>query len=381
MQIFEDDAKGFFRDAGISVPRFFIADSVDGAVGRFGEIDSRVVVKPIGIKGRGKLGLVRFTDSEEGLRSIATEMLGKEVGGKRISKLIVEETIPSIKRELYLAITIDDIRRSVVAVFSTQGGVDIEETSRLNPGAIAKIPISISKGIDRAELEAQLSGMALGTNSGKVIDAIEGAYSMFRKYDAELLEINPLVITGDDRVLALDALVNVNDDSLFRHPELAEIRQKNNVQSGHEKRMAELGWSYVDLDGNIGIVCSGAGLTMATLDMLNAYGGRAANFLDMAQVDGDGLYKALDIIMEKKELGCVFVNLFAGLNDCKKMAEGIARYNSERKPPIPIIARVVGNNEDEGFRIFSEAQITNLTSLEDAAKMVTQVVNDGNTGR
>jgi len=379
MQIYEDDAKEFFRAAGIDVPRFFIADSVDGAGAGFRGINSRVVVKPIGIKGRGKLGLVRFTDSEEGLRSVAREMLGKEVNGKRVSKLIVEETVPSIKRELYLAITIDDILRSAVVVFSTRGGVDIEEVSRSDPGAIAKIPVSITAGIDMLAVSDRLAGMGLGAAAGKVAAAVESAYSLFRKYDAETLEINPLVVTGDDRVLALDALINVNDDSLFRHPELAEIRQRNNAQSDHERRMAELGWSYVDLEGNIGIVCSGAGLTMATLDMLNAYGGRAANFLDMAQVDGDGLYKALDIIMERKDLDAVFVNLFAGLNDCKKMAEGIARYSSEKKPPIPIIARVVGNNEDEGFKIFQDANVTNLTSLEEAAQMVTRVANDGNT--
>lgn len=379
MQIYEDDAKEFFRAAGIAVPRFFIADSAEDAATGFSGINSRVVVKPIGIKGRGKLGLVMFADSEEGLRRIASEMLGKEVNGKRISKLIVEETIPSIKRELYLAITIDDILRSAVVVFSTRGGVDIEEVSRSDPGAIAKIPVNLSNGIDMSAVSDRLAGMGLGAVAGKVAAAVESAYALFRRYDAETLEINPLVVTGDDRVLALDALINVNDDSLFRHPELAEIRQRNNAQSGNERRMAELGWSYVDLDGNIGIVCSGAGLTMATLDMLNAYGGRAANFLDMAQVDGDGLYKALDIIMERKDLDAVFVNLFAGLNDCKKMAEGIARYNSEKKPPIPIIARVVGNNEDEGFKIFQSANLTNLTSLEEAAQVVTKVANNGNT--
>ncbi|MGC8572118.1 MAG: ATP-grasp domain-containing protein [Candidatus Micrarchaeia archaeon] len=376
IQIFEDYANKLLEDNGIKVPKYKIVNSVEEAGNIYYSIGSEVIVKPIGIKGRGKLGLVYTARSNDEVISAVKQLLNRKVDNNTIVAAIVEEKLDT-KKEFYLAVAVDTSLSKPVIIISSNGGIDIEEVSMKNPESIVRIPVNIIEGIDRKEIARSL--LRIGINSDELfLDTISNVYSIFRKYDAELVEINPLILTNDDRLVAADIIININDDSLPRQKEILEYFKQHDKRSNIEKEMASMGWSYVELNGDIGIISSGAGLCMSTLDLMKMYGGNPANFLDMAQVDGDGLYKALDMMSKNSNVKTIFIHLVAGLNDCGLMAEGIKRFIEERNPNIKIVTRIVGNNEETGDKVLKSININNIHSMDEAVKKVVEVSRNGN---
>lgn len=370
MRLLENEAKEIFGQHGISIPRGVVARTVDDAVAFYASLGSEAVVKPLGIKGRGKAGLIAFVKNANELANAAQKFFGMDVNGEKITQILVEEKV-DIAKEFYIAVTIDYAASTPVVVLSSQGGVDIEDVAKKSPRKVKKMPVDITVGINAAVLE-KMASETFGEKADELVAIIDNLYSIFRKYDAETAEINPLVVTKRGELIAVDAVLNVNDDSLSRHPGLAKLDKERKYRSEFERQMGELGWSYIDMDGNIGIISSGAGLSMATLDLIQQHGGKPANFLDMAQVDGEGIYKAFDILTRKPNVKAILINLFAGLNRCDDMASGVKRFLSERKVSVPIVVRMVGNREDEGVQILKEVGLENVPELEKAVEIVVE---------
>lgn len=364
LKLHEYEAKTIFKKFGIPVPRGNVFESV----GELNSIDFPVVVKPQGIKGRGKIGSIIFANNLIEAKEALSKLLNSEIKGEIIRQVLIEERI-DVQKEIYVAIAIDFSKRRPVLIVSSDGGVDIEETAEKSPDKIRKTYSDISKVLK----EEDIRNLAefLGSNE-KFEDIVIKLWKIFKDYDAELVEINPLALTKSGDFIALDAVLNVNDDSLFRHPDLEKIR-KREYKNDLERIADEMKWTYIDLDGNIGILSSGAGLTMAILDLIKIYGGSPANFLDTAQMDADGIYKAFELLSKKQGLKVILVNIFAGLNRCDDLAEGIKRYVSDYKPKTPIVVRMIGNREEEGKRILREVGIDAIPELEKAIEKSVEI--------
>ncbi|MBI4015158.1 MAG: ADP-forming succinate--CoA ligase subunit beta [Candidatus Aenigmarchaeota archaeon] len=351
MRLLETDAKELLSKAGISVPtgkRVSTAAEAEAVAREIGE----VVLKVLGKKGRGKAGMIKFANSPAEAFEAAKELLEKSDEG-----LIIEKKL-DILEELYVAFAVDFSISKPVLIVSKKGGVEIE-----NQADVKKIPINILRG-----LTAEQAGEAVAyLGHAELSPFLQLLYKQFRKIDSELLEINPLAITANGAYVA-DALIEINDDSLSRQP----FRQETPT-GGIEAEMAGAGWSYHDLGGSVGLICSGAGLSMATLDLIQIFGGKPANFLDMAQVDGDGIYRGLEILSKKQGVRSIIISLFAGLNRCDSMAEGITRFVREKGQKVPIIVRMVGNREEEGFAILRSIGLEPYKELEAAVKKAVEV--------
>lgn len=364
----EFQAKRIFSANGIRVPRGLLARSPGEAAAACRQLDSAVVLKPqLGVKGRAKAGGIAFADSPEEARTAAQRLLGADIRGERVNLLLVEEKV-DIVRELYLAATIDYHHRQPVLVASASGGIDIETVAQTDPEKILRLAVDIRQG-PAANALAPVS-QQLGTMAG---DWLARLYELFRRYDAELVEINPLVMTAADSCVAVDAVLNCDEDALFRQPEieqlLADLPPEDPVVAEARARR----WTYIDLPGNIGILSSGAGLTMAILDLIQARGGRPANFLDTAQIDGQGVYEAFDLCQRAKKVDVLLVNFFAGLNRCDQLAEGIRRFVREKSLAAPVVVRLIGNQEDAGHRILREVGVPAFRNLEEAVDRAVQL--------
>lgn len=369
MHISETDAKSILSKYSINIPLGYTVHSSDTVVDIFKKIDKEVVIKPLGIKKRGKAGAVHFAKRADEAQEIISNMIDTVINKKLIHNVIMEEKIP-IDKEIYLAITIDMSIGKPILVISEKGGIEIEDIQLISPEKIKRIIIERSKGLNISEINEYISTMAI-PNKSTLLDIIKSMYDIFNDYDAELIEINPMAISGN-KYIAVDALIIVNDDSLGRQPNIKNkfIPEYKNEQ---ERRMHENGWSYVELGGNIALVCSGAGLAMSTLDLIGQHGGKPANFLDLAQVDGDGLYKALDIISLKSGIKVILINLFAGLNRCDVMADGIKRFVQSNGMRVPIVTRIIGNKEEKGNEILKSIGIDNISDLETATRRVVEL--------
>ena len=379
MNLRENEAKEIFKAEGIAVPRGGIARNIDEANELFNKLGQDVVLKPIGIKKRGKTGLVSFANKEEQVREFANKVLGKTFNGTVINEIIIEEKIGMFK-EIYVAIAIDFEVGKPVLIISPSGGMEIEEIAIQNRNSVKKLHIGLIEGIDEKEVKRTIMEAGLGELEEGIIKITKTLWKIFSEMDAELIEINPLALAKNGELVALDAVLTVNDDSLFKHEKFNNIKKQEAV-TVYEKEMNEAGWHYVDLEGNVGIVCSGAGLCMATIDLLNENRCKPADFLDVAQIDGEGIYKAFNILKKKPGISVMFVNLFAGLNRCDSMAEGIVKFANENKGSIPVVVRMVGNQEEKGAEILKNAGIRNIRSLEEAVAEVSKVITNGNTVR
>ncbi|MFC1852542.1 succinate--CoA ligase subunit beta [candidate division CSSED10-310 bacterium] len=361
MKLREYQAKSLFSEHGLAVPRGHIAHTPAEVVAIVRKLGRPVVLKPqLGVKGRGKVGGIAFADDAQIAEREAERLLAMEIKGERVQTLLVEEKL-AIAKELYLAVTIDYAARQPVIMASTQGGVDIEEVAATTPERIFKIPVNILTGVIFSELDPIAA--ALGED---VLPILKTLYELFRKYDAELIEINPLIRTSEGELFAADAVLNVNDDSLFRQEELLNFKKDIPVEDPLAEEASQKSWTYIDLEGDIGILSSGAGLTMAILDLIHKEGGRAANFLDTAQIDDEGIYDAFELLSRAKKVKVLLLNMFAGLNRCDRLAEGIRRYLQEHPTQTPIVVRMIGNLEQEGHKILKELGIEPFTQLEHA---------------
>ncbi len=368
MKLYEYQAKKIFKEQGINIPdgQTVLTEKEAGKVAT--ELGSVVLKPQLSVKGRGKVGGILFADTSGEAEVAAGKLLSMTIKGEKVRKLLVE-CKATIRKELYMSIAIDYSAQMPVAMACSEGGVDIEKVAAENPEKILKIHYSLEKGLSEGYLNEV--DEKLGQGAGEIMRKLS---VIFSEYDAEMIEINPVVITEDGNWLAVDGVLNVNDDSLFRHPDLLELKEeKLDLNTLEEKAKAE-SWTYIELDGNIGILSSGAGITMAILDFLNKENCPPANFLDTAQMDREGIYKAFELLLENENVKVVLVNIFAGLNRCDDLAEGLKKFIEEKKPSQPIVVRMIGNKEEEGFRILKEIGIEPVTEVEKAIEKTVEII-------
>ncbi len=369
MKLREYQAKTIFQTYGLEVPAGAVADSPEKAAAIAARLSGAVVIKPqLGIKGRGKVGGIKFAADPDQARAGAAALLGAEVRGETVRRLLVESRI-DIAEELYVAVAIDPSAKLPVLVASRAGGVDIEQVARESPEQVLRRVVSIRQGPVAADLE--VFATAIGDELAEVLTTL---YRIFADHDAEMIEINPLIRTPDGRLVAADAVLNIDHDAIFRHTELDSLKEEIPVEDKIAEEARQRDWTYIELAGDIGILSSGAGLTMAILDLLHRAGGQPANFLDTAQIDDEGIYDAFDLLARAKPVRAILVNIFAGLNRCDRLAEGMVRYLQQHPPQVPIVVRMVGNRQEAGYEILRQAGIEPVIEIEQAIEQLMAAV-------
>ena len=389
MDIHEYQAKAILAEYGLPIAQGGLAYSPEQAAYRTREIggDKWVVKAQDHSGGRGKAGGVKICADEHEVWEAADEMLGKRLvtqqtgpKGKMISRLYVEEAT-SITAEFYLSLVLDRCSERIMIVASAAGGMDIEEVAKNNPQAIVNISVEPAVGIQK--FQAREIAFALGLKAKQVnqaVTVIEACYRAFRDLDATMVEINPLVVTEDGRLVALDAKMAFDDNALFRRQQISELRDKSQ-EDPLEMKAADRGLSYIGLDGNIGCIINGAGLAMATMDMIKDAGGEPANFLDIGGgASPERVAKAFNLVLADENIEAILVNIFAGINRCDWVAEGIVQAMNKFEIKIPVIVRLSGTNVEEGRKIIAEsgAELIIAESLDEAAsKSVAAVAGGG----
>ncbi len=368
MNLREYQAKKIFSQYGIPIPQGEIVTTSEDASELVRKFGCPVVLKPqLGVKGRGKVGGIGFADNPNTARAEAERLLASTIKGESVQKLLVVEKI-AITDELYIAVTIDYSTRQPVMIASSEGGMEIEEIVKTYPERLFRIPVNILKG--PAADNFALITEQMGKEAAQYLEIL---YRIFREYDAEIVEINPLVRTTDGSFYAVDAVLNINGDSVFRHEDILMLKKEIPVDDPIAEEASRYNWTYIDLPGDIGILSSGAGLTMAILDIIHKAGGSPANFLDTAQIGDEGIYKAFDLLSRVKKIRVLLVNIFAGLNQCDRLALGIRRYLNDYPVEIPLIVRMAGNLEEEGHRLLKEIGIKPFSRIEDAVEQAVRL--------
>lgn len=355
MDLFEYQGKQFFAQYGIPTSPGGIADTAEQVLEVSKKVGYPAVVKAqVQVGGRGKAGGIRLVDNDDEALEAGGAILGMDIKGHTVHRVWVEHA-SDIKREYYASITLDRQAKLHLVMVSARGGVDIEEVAETEPEAIKKVHVDPIDGLSR-EVAAKLvddANIDLEARSG-VVDVLIQLYEAYVKGDADLVEINPLILTPEDKVHALDAKVTLDDNAGFRHPEWSEF-QETQVLDGRERLAKERGLNYIGLEGTVGIIANGAGLAMSTLDVVNQVGGTAANFLDLGGGAGaDVMSAALEVINTDENVKAVLVNVFGGITRCDDVAKGIVTALQRVDMNSPIVIRLDGTNAAEGRQILSE---------------------------
>jgi succinyl-CoA synthetase beta subunit len=385
LKVHEYQGKEIFRRFGMPVPRGIPAFSVDEAVKAAESLGGKVwVVKAqIHAGGRGKRGGVKVAKSLDEVRQRATEILGMQLvthqtgpGGQRVRRLLVEEGA-DIKKELYVGMVVDRGTQRVALMASSEGGMDIEAVAANTPEKIHTTFIDPATGLTDAEADGVARG--IGVPEGSVPQAravLQGLYNAFRDTDASLAEINPLVVTGDGTVIALDAKLNFDANALFRHPDIVEMRDLDEEDPA-EIAASKFDLSYISLDGDIGCLVNGAGLAMATMDTIKLYGGEPANFLDVGGgATSEKVTEAFKIMLRHPGLKAILVNIFGGIMKCDTIAEGVIAASKAVSLNVPLVVRMKGTNEELGRKILAESGLPIITAnnMAEAAEKVVAAV-------
>ncbi|MDK3075804.1 malate--CoA ligase subunit beta [Sedimentitalea sp. JM2-8] len=379
MDIHEYQAKEILANFGVMVPQGALAYSPEQAAYRAREMggDRWIVKAQVHAGGRGKAGGVKLCASDSEIQAATENMFGRKLvthqtgpEGKGIYRVYVEAAVP-IDREFYVGFVLDRSSQRVMIVASAEGGMEIEDISAEKPDSIVRSTVEPAVGLQ--EFQCREIAFKLGLRAALVqqmVRTLQGCYRAFTELDATMVEINPLVVTGDDRILALDAKMTFDDNALFRHPQVAELRDKSQ-EDPRESRAADRGLSYVGLDGNIGCIVNGAGLAMATMDTIKLAGGEPANFLDIGGgATPERVAKAFRLVMSDKNVQAVLVNIFAGINRCDWVAEGVVQALREVEIDVPVIVRLAGTNVEAGQKILAQSglPIIRATTLMEAAE-------------
>lgn len=364
MEIHEYQAKELLSDFGVIVPSGGLAYSPEQAVYRAKEIGGEkwLVKAQIHSGARGKAGGIKICSNDDEIWNAADELLGKKLvtnqtgpAGKVVHRLYVEAGV-DIQREIYLGFVLDRAKERVSVVASAEGGMEIEEIAHKKPDSIIRTAVEPAVGMQ--PFQAREIAFALGLDKSVVsqmVTVLLGCYRAFRDMDATMVEINPLVVTGDGRLLALDAKMAFDDNALYRRPNIAELRDKSQEDT-REMKASDRGLSYVGLDGNIGCIINGAGLAMASMDMIKHAGGEPANFLDIGGgASPDRVYKAFNLVLEDAHVETMLVNIFAGINRCDWVAEGVVQAVSKIDLKIPLVVRLSGTNVEQGKKILADS--------------------------
>ncbi|MGZ5915384.1 MAG: malate--CoA ligase subunit beta [Hyphomicrobium sp.] len=379
MDIHEYQAKELLSKFGVPIPRGGLAYSPEQATYRATEIGGNKWVEKAQIHSgaRGKAGGIKVCSNDTEIERAAEALLGKKLatiqtgpGGKLVSRLYIEEAT-DIAKEIYLAFVMDRGSERIVVVASAAGGMEIEEISAKQPDTIIRVVVDPAVGMQAFQAREVAYGLGVDPEIiNKLVTTIMGTYRAFRDLDATMVEINPLVITKDKNLVALDAKMSFDDNALFRRPHIAELRDKSQ-EDPRETYASDRGLAYVGLDGDIGCVVNGAGLAMATLDMIKLAGGEPANFLDIGGgASPERVAKSFKAVLKDKKVKALLLNVFAGINRCDWVAKGVVDAITELHIKMPVVVRLAGTNVEEGRRILNESGVNVITAetLAEAAQ-------------
>ncbi len=379
MDIHEYQAKEILNGFGVEVPPGALAYSPEQAAYRARELGGEkwIVKAQVHASGHGKAGGVKLCSSENEIHEAADSMFGRKLvthqtgpEGKGIYRVYVEGAVP-IDREIYLGFVLDRSSQRVMIVASSEGGMEIEEISAERPESIVRAIVEPAVGLQ--DFQAREIAFKLGIEAAMVqqmVRTLKGCYRAFTELDATMVEINPLVVTGDNRIVALDAKMTFDDNAMFRHPQISELRDKSQ-EDPRESRAADRGLSYVGLDGNIGCIVNGAGLAMATMDTIKLAGGEPANFLDIGGgATPERVAKAFNLVTSDQNVQAILVNIFAGINRCDWVAEGVVQALRANPVDVPVVVRLSGTNVEEGQKIIAQSglPLIRATTLMEAAE-------------
>lgn len=369
MKLHEYQCKALFSKNGISIPRGRVAASEHEAGAIAHDLGGHVVVKAqVLVGGRGKSGGVKVARSAREAGNTAAEILALRIAGLPVRQVLVDEAV-TIRNEIYLGITNDRDARRPVMMASAAGGVEIEEVNRQTPEKIMREHIDPFLGIRIY----QVRNLALGIDLPRAlwpefVDIAFGLHTTFVETDATLAEINPLVVTEGNRLIAVDGKIILDDNALIRHPELAKLRDME-AETSEETEAREHGFSYVALDGHIGCLVNGAGLAMGTMDIVKHFGGAPANFLDIGGgASPEKVSAALRIILGDQRVNALLINIFGGITRCDDVARGILAAMERVEVSVPMVVRLVGTNEEEGRRLLAKSEFIMASSLAEAAQ-------------
>ena len=385
MNIHEHQAKQLLKKFGAIVPNGEACFTVQEVLEKAKKLNLKkyVLKAQIHAGGRGKAGGVKILDNLSDLEKAAKDLLGKKLithqtgpSGKEVKRLYLEEP-SNIKKEFYLSCLIDRASSKIAFISSDQGGMDIEEVAKSDPNKINTVKISFKENIEDEDCKKIIRNFSLDDNANlKCIKIIKSIYKTFVSTDASLIEINPLILTKENNIVCLDAKISFDDNAIFKHPELLELRDLNE-EDPTEIEASKHDLAYIKLDGSIGCMVNGAGLAMATMDIIKLHGQEPANFLDV----GGGASKekvaaAFKIILSDKNVKGILINIFGGIMRCDVLAQGIVEAAKETKINIPLVVRLAGTNSKEGKKILDESglKIISASDLGDAAKKIVKQV-------
>jgi len=369
MKLHEYHSKLIFSKYGVPIPKGRVAATATEARQIADDLGGRVVVKSqVLVGGRGKAGGIKVAKNATQAEKFATQILGMTIKGLPVRKVLVDEA-SSINQEIYLGITNDRTAKKPVMMASAEGGVDIEEVAATMPEKIIKTHIDPLLGLRDYQARDIAASIYLPRENWREFGIIaNGLWQAYQATDATLAEINPLVINKKNKLVALDGKMLIDDSALFRHADLAEMRDTDE-EAPSETEARKYGLSYIKLDGDIGCMVNGAGLAMTSMDVIKLFGGEPANFLDIGGgADADKVAAAMRIILEDKNVKAVLYNIFGGITRCDEVAKGILTAMKEVKPKVPMVVRLVGTNAEEGRALLADAKMTTAETLADAAQ-------------
>ena len=380
MRLHEYQAKQVFAEAGIPTPEGEVVDTPEGAYEAAESLGGDVAVKAqVHVGGRGKAGGIEVVSSPEEAKEAAERIIGMDIKGKHVEKLLVEEAV-DIQNELYVGVTTDRGEGRAVTMVSSRGGVNIEEVAEEDPDAIARTHVDPAYDLRPFEAREVVYGAGVPRDAARdVTGVLSTLYTLWDERDADDAEINPLVLT-DEGVIAADAVFNIDNSALYRQEELAEMEDEA-FDDEFEARASEAGFDYVRLDGNVGIVGNGAGLVMTTLDLVDHFGGSPANFLDIGGgADAERVQSALELVFEDENVDSVLFNVFGGITRCDEVANGINdALEAFDELPEPLVVRLTGTNEKEGRELLTD-RVETAEELEEAVKKAVENAAAAGTG-
>ena len=376
MKLQEYQGKELFKRVGLPVSEGRTASSPEEVEEIAWELGCPVVVKAqVLVGGRGKAGGVKLASTPKEAKAHAEAILGMEIKGEPVEKVLVAKAV-EIDREFYLGITLDRAQRMPVVIFSTEGGVEIEEVARAKPEAIFRFHVHPLEGPHPYQIRNILfkAGVDKGIQ-GQLFEIFQQLYRAFTEYQANLVEINPLALTSAGELCAIDSKFIIDDDALPYLGELGSWRDPSG-EGPQERAAREAGLNYVKLDGEIGIIGNGAGLVMATLDLVAALGGRPANFLDIGGgASAEQMEKALEIVLSDSQVKGLFLNIFGGITRCDEVARGLIEAQKKLRVEIPMVVRLTGTNEEEGRTILQGSGISPVAAMEEGARRIVELLS------
>jgi succinyl-CoA synthetase beta subunit len=367
MNFEEHAAKPLLARHGIAVPRGVLARTPEEAGKAAAAIGAVVIKAQVPAGKRGKAGGIKLAATPEEARAHARAILGMEIAGHRVEKVLVEEQVP-IARELYAAVLNDASSKGPLVMFSTEGGMDIEEVAASAPEKLHRRPVDIRRGFTPGDAGTLVRGAGLGAAEAGVAGVLAKLYAAYAALDAELLEINPLIVAKDGRVVALDCKLVMDDSGIVRHPDVAPAGTPEKL-TGLEATAKGAGLKYIDLDGNVGVLANGAGLTMTTMDMVRHYGGRPANFLEIGGEAYTQARPALELLLSKPGIRSLVINFCGAFARTDVMTQGVIEAIEALKPRLPIYFSVHGTGDEEAIKLLKERLgVTPLPTMDDACK-------------